>query len=75
MYLFKLIFYYRSFKAWFIFLNIYDFVNEIVEKKYSKKFSFLLITKRTTEYWYELTLIYFKFFVFLESKYYFSDFS
>lgn len=33
MYLFKLMFYYRSFKSCFIFMNIYDFVNEIVEKK------------------------------------------
>lgn len=45
MYLFKLIFYYRSFKAWFIFLNIYDFVNEIVEKNTLKSSHFSSLQK------------------------------
>lgn len=75
MYLFKLIFYYRSFNMMIYIFEYLWFCEWNRRKKYSKKFSFLLITKRTTEYWYELTLIYFKFFVFLESKYYFSDFS
>lgn len=44
-YLFKLIFYYRSFKAWFIFLNIYDFVNEIVEKNTLKSSHFSSLQK------------------------------